>query len=585
MKKLLELLNILTVNDNKKRAAELAIANKELNIAATVFESQTGMMVTDAKNTILRVNAAFTTITGYTAEEVVGQIPSLLRSEPQDKAFYEEVWDCINTTGVWEGEVWNRRKSGDVYPEYQTITAVKDANGIVTNYVVVFTDISRNKAASDKIMNLAFYDPLTQLPNRLLLLDRLNHALASSARNSHRGALLVLDLDHFKTLNDTRGHDVGDLLLQEVSSRLTASVREDDTVARLGGDEFVVLLEHLSQQSVEAAAQSKRVAEKIIFELNQLYQLGTQTYHCTPSIGVTLFRGHEQLTEELFKQADIAMYQAKSAGRNTLIFFDPKMQEAITARADMQRELHDAIEHKQFQLHYQIQVSSNGHAFGAEVLIRWLHPERGIISPFDFIPMAEESGLILPIGKWVLDTACAQLKIWQQNPLAQDLILAVNVSAKQFNQKDFLQQVKTTLQRHEVNPARLKLELTESMLVDNINDIITKMYALSKLGIRFSLDDFGTGYSSLQYLKKLPLDQLKIDRSFVRDIVKDANDQAIVRTIITMAHSLEINVIAEGVETAEQRHFLLDNGCTHYQGYLFSKPVPIEELEALLKKG
>ena len=564
---------------------EASKREQNLRIAATVFESQEGMFVTDTKNSILRVNRAFTRITGYSAEEAIGQTPKLLSSGNQSKAFYAAMWKSINSIGTWEGEIWNKRKNGEVYPEHLTITAVRDASGIISNYVATLTDITVSKAASDKITKLAFYDPLTQLPNRRLLLDRLNQALATSRRRGKQGALLFLDLDHFKILNDTLGHYVGDMLLQQVAARLTACVREGDTVARLGGDEFVVLLKDLSEKSLEAAAQTQSVAEKILFALNQPYQFNTHTHHSTSSIGATLFRGHEPLAEELLKQADIAMYQSKAEGRNTLRFFNPIMQEAITVRADMENELHKAIEQNQFQLHYQIQVDSNGQALGAEALIRWLHPKRGMITPFNFIPLAEDTGLILPIGQWVLDTACTQLKAWQRNPLTQDLILAVNVSAKQFRQSDFVEQVLATIALHDINPTRLKLELTESMLVANINDIITKMDALSKIGIHFSLDDFGTGYSSLQYLKKLPLNQLKIDQSFVRDIIADSSDKAIVRTIITMAHSLGINVIAEGVETAEQRQYLLDNCCMYHQGYLYSKPVPIDEFEALLKKG
>jgi diguanylate cyclase (GGDEF)-like protein/PAS domain S-box-containing protein len=596
---------LLQNEEKEKRVAELVIANKELlfqneekekrvaelRIAATVFESQEGMFVADANSRILRVNIAFTRISGYSEEEVVGQTPKLFSSGRQDKVFYEAMWDSINTTDAWEGEIWNRRKSGAIYPEHLFITAVKDASGTLSNYVATLTDITMSKAASEKTNSLAYFDPLTQLPNRRLLLDRLSHALAANARSNQCAALLFLDLDHFKTINDTLGHDVGDLLLQQVATRLTDGVREGDTVSRFGGDEFVVLLENLSKQSIKAAAQAKEVAKHIIFELTQPYQLDTHTYHSTSSIGATVFSGHEivlsgheSASEELLKQADIAMYQSKAAGRNTLRFFNQTMQEAITVRADMENELHKAIADNQFQLHYQIQVSSSGQALGAEALIRWQHPERGQVSPFNFIPLAEETGLILPIGQWVLDTACAQLKIWQQNPLTQNLVLAVNISAEQFHQEDFAEQVKATLQRHVVNPARLKLELTESMLVENISDIIIKMNTLSKVGVFFSLDDFGTGYSSLQYLKELPLNQLKIDQSFVHDLVKDARDRTIIRTIITMSDSLDINVIAEGVETVEQRQYLLDNGCTHYQGYLFSKPVPIDEFEVLLKK-
>jgi diguanylate cyclase (GGDEF)-like protein/PAS domain S-box-containing protein len=560
-------------------------AEDNLRIAATAFQSQEGVMVTDANRLILRVNRSFTSITGYSLEDVEGKNPRILSSGKQNASFYADMWQKINATDMWEGEIWNRRKNGEVYPEYLAVTAVRDNNQVITNYVGTLTDITLRKVAEERIQSLAFYDPLTELPNRRLMLDRLNQAYSASARTGQRGALLFLDLDYFKTLNDTLGHDVGDLLLQQVSTKLTACVHEGDTVARIGGDEFVILLEGLSQKVIDAAAQAQDVAEKIIFTLNQPYQLNTHIYHSTPSLGVALFNAHELSTEELMKQADIALYQSKAEGRNTLRFFDPKMQETISARADLENELRKATEHNQFQLYYQIQVGSTGQALGAEALIRWLHPERGMISPFNFIPLAEDSGLILPIGQWVLDAACAQLKVWEKKHLAKDLTLAVNVSAKQFKQVNFVEQVESAVRRHEINPTRLKLELTESLLVDNVQDIIAKITTLSKIGIRFSLDDFGTGYSSLQYLKRLPLNQLKIDQSFVRDIATDASDRAIVRTIITMAHSLDVNVIAEGVETAEQQQFLLDNGCTHYQGYLFGKPVPIDEFEALLGKS
>ena len=591
--------------EKEKRAAELAIANKELlfqneekakraaeliiagefRIAATVFESQEGMFITDAKNVVLRVNKAFTSITGYCAEDVVGQYPKLYSSGRHDKAFYVEMWRSINKTGAWQGEIWNRRKNGEVYPQHLIITAVQDASGIVTNYVATFTDITMSKAASEEINSLAYFDPLTHLPNRRLLIDRLIHGLACSQRKNQCGALLFIDLDHFKKLNDTLGHDVGDSLLQQVATRLTEGLREGDTVARLGGDEFVVLLESLSEQTTEAATQTKDVAKKILSALNKPFLLGKYEHHSTPSIGATVFRGHEQTTEELLKQADIAMYQAKSEGRNTLRFFDPKMQEAIDAHADMENELRRSIKENQFQLYYQLQVSSAGHTLGAEVLIRWTHPERGIISPISFIPLAEETGLILPIGQWLLNTTCAQLKLWQQSPLTRDLVLAVNVSAVQFHHGAFLKQTLATIALHGINPTRLKLELTESMLVENIDGIIFTMQALSKIGVSFSLDDFGTGYSSLRYLKEMPITQLKIDQSFVRDLDTDISDRAIVRTIITMAHSLDIDVIAEGVETQEQKQYLLDNDCTKFQGYLFSKPLPLEEFEALLKKS
>jgi diguanylate cyclase (GGDEF)-like protein/PAS domain S-box-containing protein len=559
-------------------------ADAELRIAATAFESQEGMQITDAHCELLRVNNAFTQITGYTAAEVIGKNPRLLSSGKHSAAFYAAMWESINSNGTWEGEIQNRRKNGEIFPAYLNITAVKDNTGSVTNYVSTLTDITMKSEAAEKIKQLAFYDSLTDLPNRRLLTDRLHQAFASSARSGREGALLFIDLDNFKDINDTLGHDIGDLLLQQTAQRLASCIRESDTVARMGGDEFVVMLEDLSTEEIESATQAKTVAEKILAALNQSYRLASHEYHCTASIGVAIFSDHHQTREELLKRADIAMYQAKKSGRNTLRFFNPKMQDIINARTELESELRKALEKRQFQLYYQIQVDSTQHALGAEALIRWLHPQRGLVSPLQFIPLAEETGLILPIGQWVLETACAQIKLWEQDVLTCDLVLAVNVSAEQFRQSNFVAQVKVAVQRHAINPNLLKLELTESMLADNIEDTISNMNKLKEIGIQFSLDDFGTGYSSLQYLKRLPLDQLKVDQSFVRDIATDSSDNAIVRTIIAMAHSLDMDVIAEGVEMEEQRQLLLDSGCTHYQGYLFGKPVPIGQFEELLKQ-
>jgi len=559
-------------------------SQNDLRIAATTFESQEGIFITDAdaNATIIRVNSAFTEITGYTSEEVIGRNPRIFSSGRQPEHFYASMWESIHNTGRWKGEIWNRRKNGELYPEFLTITAVKDAEGVVANYVAMFNDITASKAAADQIEHLAFYDSLTGLPNRRLLMDRLDQALTSSTRSGKGGALLFIDLDNFKTLNDTLGHDIGDLLLQHVAQRLGSCVRECDTVARLGGDEFVVMLEELSEQPLDAAAQTEAVGDKILAALNQPYQLAEHAYFNSPSIGAILFSERHKSIEELLKHADISMYQSKKAGGNTLRFFDPKMQESINARATLEGELRNALTHRQFHLHYQIQMDDFNHPVGTEALIRWIHPERGLVSPLQFIPLAEETGLILPIGHWVLEEACAQLEVWQQAELTRDLVLAINVSARQFREDDFVDQVHEVIQRHAIRPNRLKLELTESLLLNNIEEMIVTMTALKELGICFSLDDFGTGYSSLQYLKRLPLDQLKIDQSFVRDIVTDSSDQAIVRTIIAMAHSLNLTVIAEGVETQEQYQMLHDNGCTHYQGYLFSKPVPIAQFDELL---
>jgi len=553
--------------------------SNSLGIAATAFEVQEGIIVTDARGKIIRVNNSFSKITGYTPEEIIGRNPSILNSGRQDASFYEAMWKSINTYGVWSGEIWNRRKSYEIYSEYLTVTAVKDSSGTVTNYVGAFADITKAKEAEEAINELVFFDPLTKLSNRRLLQDRLFQAMSSSDRSGQVGALLFIDLDNFKTINDTLGHARGDQLLQQVAIRLKSCVRLGDTVARLGGDEFVVLLEDLGEQAVHAAAQAEVIGEKILATLNQPYQLGSRDLINTPSIGVSLFNGHQQLSTELFKQADIAMYQAKNEGRNTLRFFDPKVQLAINKRVTLESELRSAIVCHQFFLYYQIQVDHSKRIFGAEALIRWVHPTRNLVSPAEFIPIAEETGLILPIGKWVLDTACAQLSAWQLNETTRDLILSVNVSAKQFRQADFAAQVKEIIQRHGINPTRLKLELTESILLDNMERIISTMNEISTIGVRFALDDFGTGYSSLQYLKKLPLYQLKIDQSFVKDLIVDTSDNAIVNTIIAIAHSLNLEVIAEGVETEEQRQYLEKAGCTQYQGYLFGKPVPIKEFK------
>lgn len=444
-------------------------------------------------------------------------------------------------------------------------------------------DITARKRAEDEIKNLAFFDALTGLPNRRLLFDRLRQAAAAGLRSGNHGALLYIDLDNFKTLNDTRGHDVGDLLLKEVGQRLASSLREGDTVARLGGDEFVVMLEGLRETGQEAAAQARAVGQKILSRLNEPYQLAGHEHHTTPSMGITLFGGSgEQSLDELLKQADLAMYQAKADGRNTFRFFDPEMQKLVSARANLESDLRRAVPEEQLVLHYQAQVDSGRRVLGAEVLVRWKHPTRGVISPAEFIPIAEENGLILPIGKWVLETACRQLVMWATQPGMSQLTLAVNVSPRQFSQPEFVEEVIEVVKTTGVDPHKLKLELTENILLKNAADTVQKMNALRTLGVGFSLDDFGTGYSSLAYLKRLPLAQLKIDQSFVRDILVDANDAAISQMIVTLAQSLGIAVIAEGVEREEQRLMLASQGCHTYQGYLFNRPVVVDDFRALV---
>jgi diguanylate cyclase (GGDEF)-like protein len=439
-------------------------------------------------------------------------------------------------------------------------------------------ELQKLKVAHDEIRNLAFFDPLTGLPNRRLLLDRLQQSLAASHRSQHKRALLFLDLDDFKTLNDTLGHHIGDLLLQEIARRITATIRETDTVARLGGDEFVVLLEALSEIAEEAAAQSKTVAEKILAAVDHPYLLAGRECRSSSSIGITVFGDPQDSTNEILQQADIAMYHAKAAGRNTVRFFAPTLQAAVNARAALEEDLRQAIKVNGFLLYYQAQVD-RGVLVGAEALIRWRHPQRGFLSPGEFIPLAEKTGLILPLGDWVLETACKQIAAWADRKDMAHISVAVNISARQLRSADFVEKVLTILDRTRANPQNLKLELTESMFVDNVEDVIAKMTELKSHGLRFSLDDFGTGYSSLAYLRRLPLDQLKIDQAFVRDILKDAGSGAIAESIISLSRAMGLSVIAEGVETEEQRNFLAGLGCHAFQGYLFGRPVPAEQFQ------
>jgi diguanylate cyclase (GGDEF)-like protein/PAS domain S-box-containing protein len=554
----------------------------DLRIAATAFNSRSGILVTDADAKILRANRAFLDAMGYSLDEIVGKNPRLFKSDHHSQDFYAQMWRCINEDGHWEGEIWDRCKDGTLIFKSLNITAITGDDGAVCNYVSTQTDITARKMAEEAVQHLAFYDSLTELPNRRLLIDRLQQAQASFARNGKAGAILFIDLDNFKALNDTQGHDVGDLLLIQVAKRLRANVREIDTVARLGGDEYVVILVELSEDPIEAATQVKEVGKKLLNVLNEPYQLVGHEYRNTPSIGVTLFNKQQHSIDEMLKQADIAMYEAKKSGRNTLRFFDPNMQEAINTRVSLEKELLVAIKQEQFQLYYQIQVDDERGILGAEALIRWNHPVRGLVSPEEFIPLAEETGLILSIGLWVIEAACAQLKAWEVSDIARNMALAVNVSAKQVQQEDFVSQIMAIVANYEVRPSLLKLELTESILVENVEDTVAKIEQLRAFGLQFSLDDFGTGYSSLQHLKKIPIYQLKIDQSFVHGIETDQQDLSIVRMVIAIARSLEIDVIAEGVETDGQLQILKNLGCNAFQGYLFAKPIPIELLERLL---
>ena len=561
-------------------------SQEQLRISAVAFESQECMVITDAHSMILRVNQAFSQVTGFTAEDVVGKNPRLLKSGYHDTHFYQAMWQTIQDTGGWQGEIWGRRKNGEIYPKWLTISAVKGDDGSVTHYVGEHHDMTKQKKAEEKINALAFFDQLTGLPNRVLLMDRLRQAMTACTRNGTCGALVVIDLDNFKNLNDTLGHDRGNSLLKQVAERLTSCVREGDTVARIGGDEFVVVvvLANLNANMVEAANAIEAVAQKIRIALNEPYEVEGVSHHSTASLGITVFGDPQIPADELMKQAELAMYKSKDAGRNTLRFFDPSMEKVVQERVALEHDLRQAWHAKQFVLYYQAQVTHTGQVTGAEVLLRWQHPKRGLVPPLHFIPLAEETGLILPLGQWVLEMVCQQLALWELKSEMAELTVAVNVSALQFKQTDFVDQVLSALHASGANPDRLKLELTESMMVDKVEEIVKKMSILKAHGVSFALDDFGTGYSSLSYLKHLPLDQLKIDQAFVRDVLMDPNDAAIAKTIVALAQGLGLGVIAEGVETQEQMDFLASSGCLAYQGYLFSRPIPLAGFEELVRQ-
>jgi len=522
---------------------------------------------------ILDVNPAFAAQTGLQKSMVVGKLASQAyqMEEPPRMNVYAEV---AHTNHPTKFEKYFAPL--DKHFQISVFSPSKD------HFATVFHDITEHKRNAETIYDMAFFDPLTHLPNLKLLIERLQQSLLSSVNQPRFCAILLINLDDFKSLNDSKGRDVGDLLLIEITDHLRSSVHTTDTIARIGGDEFVVLLDTLDLDADAAETQSRMVAERILAKINLPLDLRGHAYHSSASIGITTFNSQKLTPQELLKHADVAMHQAKRSGRNTISFFDPAAEIELESRIQLESWMHKALE-DEYRLYYQIQVDADGVATGAEALIRWLHPKKGMISPADFIPLAEETGLILPIGKWVLETACRQLKAWQNDTRFQHLLLAVNVSAKQFQQVDFAEQVLEVLNRTGADPHKLKLELTESILVANVEDIISKMMVLKSKGVKFSLDDFGTGFSSLSILKRLPLNQLKIDQSFVRHLLSDPNDAAIVRTVIALGQSFGLEVIAEGVETVEQRNSLAVYGCQHYQGYLFSKPLPLADFEVLIK--
>lgn len=575
---------------NASKAAEGGLAAIQEALRASEERYRTAFQTSlDAINinrldngSYVEVNHAFLDIMGFERGEVIGRT-SVDLGIWADKRDRQKLIEALRQhSSCRDLKAQFRKKNGETFWGLMSASVIQ-VDGVPC-ILSVSRDISDAKAAEDEIRNLAFYDPLTGLPNRRLLTDRLQQAMASSSRDHHRRALLFVDLDDFKTLNDTLGHQTGDMLLQEVAQRLTGCIREADTVARLGGDEFLVMLEDLSETPEEAAAQAKCVSEKILAAIGQPYLLDNHECFSTCSIGITVFGVQREGVNEVLQQADIAMYQAKAAGRNAIRFFAPALQAAVNTRASLGEDLRRALNKNQLMLYYQPQME-NGVLIGAEALIRWNHPKRGILQPREFIPMAEETGLILPIGNWVLETACKQIAEWSKSKATAHISLAVNISARQFRQADFVKQVMAALEHTGANPRNLKLELTESILLENIEEVIAKMTELKSHGLRMSLDDFGTGYSSLCYLKRLPLDQLKIDRSFVRDILEDVSSGAIAQTIITLSHAMGLSVIAEGVEVEEQRNFLTQLGCHSFQGFFYSKPLPLNEFHAFWPGG
>jgi len=532
------------------------------------------------------VNPAWEAVTGIPAAAALNfspaERPGLMAVNSSE--YERRLREVIDTGESIHMEVIQHRVDGAEIHLERRIVPELDGTGKVVSLLSISRDISERKKAQEEIVHLAFYDALTKLPNRRLLHNRIQAALDQSGRTGLLGAVLFIDMDRFKQINDSFGHNFGDLMLMEVANRIRASVRDADTVARLGGDEFVVLLEGIGTQKEWVSQHVDEVADRIRHALAMPYLLDSRLHRSSPSIGICLFDGIGQGVDTLLKQADVAMYQAKDAGRNAVRFYDPVMQEAVEARTALEYDLRQAVENDQFMLHYQVQVDAADRPIGVEALIRWQHPVRGVVSPAEFIGVAEESSLILDIGHWVLKAACQQLAAWAQNELTRGLSLSINVSAKQFRQPDFVTGTLDLLRAHQIEPSRLKLELTEGLMLDSVADATEKMHALKALGVKLSLDDFGTGYSSLSYLKRLPLDQIKIDQSFVRNVTVEPRDAILVRTIIVMARNFGLEVIAEGVETQAQKAFLRRHGCLAYQGYLFSKPLPPGPLLALLKQ-
>lgn len=558
---------------------ELREQEGQLRIAATAFQSSDAIVIADQKHRIIRVNDAFTRITGYQQAEVLGRAPDQFFSDRYDKLFFREIGDQLAIHGKWSGEIWNKHKNGNVYPTWQTATTIQNRQGEITDFVFFFSDITKLKRAERKIERLAFYDSLTDLPNRRLLIDHLEHEYAVAKRYQRYGALLFLDLDRFKHINDSLGHSVGDEILIITAQRLSDILRESDIAVRLGGDEYVLLIPAQAISIDQITSQARYVAEKIQAAINEPYYIAEHELYTSSSIGIALFNGQEANAECILKQADTAMYYAKDAGRNTFRFYLNSMQEAADARLLLEKALRKACANNEFNLHYQPQFALNGEIIGLEALLRWQHPELGLVSPAEFIPIAEETGLIVAIGEWVLNTVCRQLKEFEQQGLRISQI-AVNISSKQFHHLGFVAMMMKILSEADLEPSRIQIEITEDVFISDFDEAFTKMNTLKQLGFCFTIDDFGTGYSSLIYLKRLPFEQLKINQSFVKDLLDNPSEKAIVKAIILMAKGLGLQLVAEGVETERHLTVLSNLGCCYFQGHYFSKPLPVDKLIA-----
>ncbi|HCY17294.1 MAG TPA: hypothetical protein DHV21_15215 [Curvibacter sp.] len=571
--------------DLDEQLQRLRSTEQALRLFKQVFDSTAeAILVTNLEALIVDVNDAYVAITGHAREDVVGRPASLLGSGRHDPAFYQGMWQALKTRGAWSGEIWNRRRDGTVFPTLQTINTIYDEQQRPAYYIGVFTDITRLKQVEQELEQLAYFDRLTGLPNRRLLLDRMEHAVKLAERSRSYGAVFFLDLDHFKHINDTLGHQLGDELLSAVAGRIKACVRSSDTVGRLAGDEFVVLAEELSNNAEQATAQAHQIGRKIVGALAASHRLGGKAVHCSASVGVVLFGGEvDSSVELLLSKADTAMYEAKKAGRAAMCLFEPSMWQDLQARVELESRMREALREDRFFLLYQPLVDMRGRVVGVEALVRWNDPGRGTVSPAEFIALAEETHLIIDIEKRVLGQVCQRLRDWQGQEGLTGVPIAMNVSAVHFNHPNFVHTLAQAISRYGINPSLLKIELTESVVMKDIMASVYRMRELQAMGIRLAMDDFGTGHSSLAYLRDLPFDQIKIDRSFIRHVDDDQNDRFIVHSVLTMAKFLRVDVVAEGVETEIQREALIAMSCQLFQGYLFSRPLPVEECENLVR--